>query len=159
MLKFAVSPILPPQRQGISTGFASICLLLFFGSDAALAISSRNLLTTNGANQGDDHGYSVARAGDVNGDGLSDIIVGAPGYSSGTGQAHVYFGGPFADNQPDLTLTGQQSGDRFGSSVAGAGDVNGDGYADLVVGSWSKGMILSASDRDQVVHPLLRPPA
>jgi hypothetical protein len=82
----------------------------------------------------DDHlGLSVAGAGDVNGDGYDDVIVGAP--FNGSGKAYVFFGGPTADAIPDWTLTGETSGNFFGGSVAGAGDVNGDGYDDVIVGA------------------------
>jgi hypothetical protein len=88
---------------------------------------------------GDSFGGSVAGAGDVNGDGYGDLIVGARGTPNSTGGAYIYYGGssgigslPTALNDPGGTL-----GDSFGLSVACAGDVNGDGYADLVVGAYS----------------------
>ena len=85
-------------------------------------------------------GYSVATTGDVNGDGYSDVIVGFPGYSgsgySGGGGAWVLLGRSTA---PYLgaggTLTGTAVGDSMGICVATAGDVNGDGYADVLIGS------------------------
>ena len=77
-------------------------------------------------------GSSVSTAGDVNGDGYSDVIVGAAGYSSGTGRAYIYFGGASIDNVADVIMTGEASSE-FGSSVSTAGDVNGDGYADVIV--------------------------
>ncbi len=84
-------------------------------------------------------GESVAAAGDVNGDGYADVIVGAWGNSGGgsfAGEAYVYFGsssGPSAT--PDWSDQGEASSDYFGESVAAAGDVNGDGYADVIVGA------------------------
>ena len=83
-------------------------------------------------------GMSVDGAGDVNGDGYSDIIVGIMassinGYASG--EARVYLGGKSMDDLSDLTLPGHSAGEYLGSSVAGAGDVNGDGFDDLVVGA------------------------
>jgi hypothetical protein len=83
-------------------------------------------------------GYPVASAGDVNGDAFSDLIVGASGISSGDpGHAYVYFGaaGGGFDAVPETTLTGEATNDAFGSPVAGAGDVNADGYDDLLVGA------------------------
>ena len=85
-------------------------------------------------------GYSVGPAGDVNGDGLGDIVVGAPGSDSNgtdTGRAYVYWGGPRGgfDIVSDGTLVGEMDHDALGASVAGAGDVNGDGFADVIVGA------------------------
>ncbi len=84
-------------------------------------------------------GYSVADAGDVNGDGLSDIIIGAPGYSEGTnegvGAVYIYFGGSPMDSTYDVKIVGEYPSDHFGASVSSAGDVNGDGYDDIIVGA------------------------
>ena len=88
---------------------------------------------------GDAFGYSVASAGDMNGDGNADVIVGAYENSakgSGAGRAYVFFGGPGMDNVPDLVLTGETAGDYFGISVSSAGDVNGDKYGDVIVGAY-----------------------
>ena len=79
---------------------------------------------------------SVSTAGDVNGDGYADVIVGANHYSSNTGRAYIYFGGPTMNNAPDVIMTGEATGNLFGSSVSTAGDVNGDGYADVIVGAY-----------------------
>src|SRR5688500_15527057 len=94
--------------------------------------------TLSGAATFNYFGYSAANAGDVNGDGYDDQIVGAPGEGSlGTdaGRAFVYFGGPGGDAVADLTLTGQGAGDNFGVSVSTAGDFNADGYSDVIVGA------------------------
>ena len=84
-------------------------------------------------------GRSVASAGDVNGDGYADIIVGAPFYDSGQtneGKVFVYHSSAFGlDGIPDWSKESGQAGARFGVSVASAGDVDGDGYADVIVGS------------------------
>ncbi|MBK8982005.1 MAG: FG-GAP repeat protein [Ignavibacteria bacterium] len=82
-------------------------------------------------------GYSVSSAGDVNGDGYSDVIVGADGYDTSTGRAYIYFGGVSMNNTADVTITGNTTGENLGFSVSSAGDVNGDGYSDVIVGSYS----------------------
>ena len=85
-------------------------------------------------------GTSVSGAGDVNGDGYSDVIVGAPGDQNGQtdeGRAYLYLGpyvGP-GGSGPAWTAESDQAGANLGASVAGAGDVNGDGYADVIVGA------------------------
>jgi len=84
-------------------------------------------------------GYSVGTAGDVNGDGYSDVIVGAPLYDNGqadAGRAYVYHGSATGlSATPAWTAEGDQAGAEFGSSVGTAGDVNGDGYSDVIVGA------------------------
>ena len=86
-------------------------------------------------------GFSVAAAGDFNGDDHPDFIIGAQqaGYE---GKAFVYYGGPALDTTPDVTLTGESTGaiTAFGASVASAGDVNEDGFGDVIVGApWYPG--------------------
>ena len=94
----------------------------------------------NGLNAGDQFGQSVSSAGDVNGDGYDDLIVGAPNYDNGAstdaGRAYIYFGGTIINNTPDVILTGEATSNYFGSSVSTAGDVNGDGYSDVIVGAY-----------------------
>ena len=76
----------------------------------------------------------------MNGDGYSDVIVGAPFFDNGQGgegAALVYHGGASGvDATADAQLESNQAGARQGWSVAGAGDVNGDGYSDVIVGAF-----------------------
>ncbi|TMQ70382.1 MAG: hypothetical protein E6K81_12770, partial [Candidatus Eisenbacteria bacterium] len=86
-------------------------------------------------------GFSVATAGDVNGDGYSDVIIGALFYDNGQineGRAYVYLGSASGlAATPAWTAESNQSGAFFGNSVASAGDVNGDGYSDVIVGAYA----------------------
>ena len=91
------------------------------------------ILTGEVAN--DNFGISVSSAGDVNGDGYSDVVVGAHGYSNNTGKAYIYYGGTSMNNVADVTFTGEASGDILGYSVSSAGDVNGDGFTDIIAGA------------------------
>jgi hypothetical protein len=88
-------------------------------------------------------GYSVSGAGDVNGDGYADVIVGAARYDAGEtdeGAAFVFLGSAsgIADGNPATAaaqLESDQASAQLGVGVSGAGDVNGDGCADVIVGS------------------------
>jgi hypothetical protein len=95
-----------------------------------------HLWTFTGEAAGDHFGYSVSGAGDVNNDGYDDCIVGAPLHNASgmqaSGRAYVYSG---ESGNLIHTFPGESSQDRFGYSVSGAGDVNDDGYDDLVVGA------------------------
>jgi hypothetical protein len=112
---------------------------VYYGGPGADAVAD---LTLTGAASADYLGISVSTAGDVNGDGFDDVIVGANGNDAGgtdAGRAYVYYGGPGVDAVADLTLTGAVAGDEFGRSVSTAGDVNGDGHADVIVGAYRNG--------------------
>jgi hypothetical protein len=119
---------------------------VFLGS--ALGIGSGNPTTATArleANQAAaEMGNSVAGAGDVNGDGYADVIVGALRYESGAqsneGAAFIFHGSAsgIANGNPTTATTqleANQNSASFGFSVAGAGDVDGDGYADVLVGA------------------------
>ncbi|HUV37132.1 MAG TPA: FlgD immunoglobulin-like domain containing protein, partial [Patescibacteria group bacterium] len=111
---------------------------LFLGSD------SGTVDTYSWMAEGDQEhawfGISVACAGDVNSDGYDDVIVGAYGYDniqSMEGRAYVYLGGDGGlSTTPCWIAEGNKNYVRFGNSVACAGHVNGDGYADVIVGAF-----------------------
>ncbi len=111
---------------------------VYHGSAMGLASSPRT--TLEGTAPGDFFGWSAAAAGDVNGDGFGDVVIGAPQLAPGgrrlSGGASVYLGGPMGLSSTAVeNYIGATANDQFGYSVAGAGDVNGDGYADVVVGA------------------------
>jgi hypothetical protein len=105
-------------------------------------------VTFTGLTSSDALGAAVDAAGDVNGDGFDDVIVTAPGNDvsfTNAGAAYVYFGGVAMDNTSDWTLLGLAASDGFGNDASGAGDINGDGYADVIVGAQSNDIIGSSS--------------
>lgn len=110
---------------------------LFLGSPSGLEISPA--WTADGNQESALFGTCVAAAGDVNNDGFDDVIIGASVYSNGEeseGRAYVYLGteAGLADTAA-WTAEGDQDLAGFGACVAGAGDVNGDGFDDILVGA------------------------
>jgi len=129
---------------------------VLFGTDQGFpAVLEASMLdgndgfTINGVNPGDSSGYSVAGAGDINGDGIDDFMIGArnadPNGKIGAGQAYVVFGTNLGfpptlelstlDGSNGFALNGVKGDDRTGQSVDGAGDVNGDGIDDVIIGA------------------------
>jgi len=121
------------DSSGVDNGAAFV----FFGN--AGGVNPGTATTLNSAQAGSQLGVSVSDAGDVNGDGYADMIVGADKYSAGSteeGVAYIYYGSSTGVALNLLTLLqNNQASSAFGRSVSGAGDVNGDGYADVIVGA------------------------
>ena len=113
------------DNNGADSGMARV----FSGIDGSV------LYTFDGDAAGDEAGWTVSGAGDVNGDGFDDVMVGLP-YSDGngpdSGRARVYSG---LNGSVIYTFDGVSTGDRLGWSVSDAGDMNNDGFPDVIVGA------------------------
>lgn len=84
-------------------------------------------------------GKALASAGDFNGDGVEDLLVGAPFYdvpATSAGAAYLYYGGQSPDVGVDVVFAGEVASDYFGIAVAGGGDFNNDGWGDIAVGAY-----------------------
>ena len=124
---------------GSTSGFASVVQLSSLDGDNGFLLAGSGLFDLSGT--------SVAGAGDVNGDGFADVLVGAPSvfFAGAYGQGYVVFGqesgfGPAIelsalDGSDGFQLPALSSFDLTGFSVSGAGDVNGDGFADFIIGA------------------------
>ncbi len=152
-------------------GSSSGASYVVFGRSTAFA-PTINLSSLDGATgfrldgvaMGDFSGRSVSAAGDVNGDGIADVIIGASGADpngSSSGASYVVFGRSTAfastinlsslDGATGFRLDGGAVGDFSGISVAGAGDVNGDAIADIIVGAYGADPNGSTSGASYVV--------
>lgn len=123
----------------------------------------------------EDLGASIAAAGDVNGDGLADVVIGDPTAAGGgteRGAAYILFGSRAPAAQMTTNLPGTAGGfaingtvddEELGSAVSGAGDVNGDGVADVIIGGDSAAgggsdrgealVVYGSTARDPATHP------
>lgn len=128
-------------------------LSVFFGGDSLVSgTSNQAQIQIVGETLSDLFGAAIA-ASDVNGDGVADMVVGAPGHDalgSGAGAAYVFFGGTSgaaAAADADAILLGSVAGDGFGLGLS-AGDINGDGLAEVVVGA--RGADVGATNNGRV---------
>ncbi|AGY57044.1 integrin alpha [Gloeobacter kilaueensis] len=132
-------------------GCAALPVVQAASAAAQSAAATRSAgFVIDGSQPGDNSGESVRQAGDVNGDGIPDLIVGAifasPNGRSFAGRSYVVFGKrngqpielsglESGSSKAGFAINGSQPGDQSGDSVSGAGDINGDGLADLIVGA------------------------
>ena len=115
---------------------------LFLG-DTTNTASISSGYSWGGAETNERVGASLAGLGDVNGTGFADVAIGHPGQNGGGGAVYITFGEQLFGTAPQQGITGSQVSAEFGAAVAAAGDVNGDGFADLLVGAsqWDNGQI------------------
>ena len=124
------------------------------------SLDGTNGFRLDGAALGHQSGGSVSSAGDVNGDGFDDLIIGSR-FASSTGESYVIFGksSGFAaslnlsslDGTDGFKLSGVTASDRAGFSVSDAGDVNGDGFDDIIIGAYGVDLNGSSSGASYVV--------
>jgi len=128
---------------------------LFYGS---FQTNSTPDAVFNGERANEYFGKCISRAGDFNNDGYDDVIIGSPyndEAASNAGSAYIYCGGINMDTNPELVLFGQKKDDHFGESVSYAGDVNGDGFSEVIVGGFGNGyaqLFFGNSSMDNVSH-------
>jgi len=126
------------------------------GHGAAYVFSGQTgdlLLSYQGEHPNAILGYAVAPAGDFNNDGHEDFMAGSPRYDagSGIGQGRVYlYSG--VDGSLMLTITGEAVSDYFGGEVSSAGDINSDGYNDIIVGAPYNSAVAWYGGRAYVFH-------
>ncbi|MGK7893564.1 MAG: calcium-binding protein, partial [Xenococcus sp. (in: cyanobacteria)] len=139
------------------------------GSSGSLPLASldgRNGFVIPGLDEEDNLGSSVSNAGDVNGDGIDDLIIGASGVDSNgkesVGATYVVFGAVHLGSNGSLDLSsldrtngfvinGVNEYDFSGRSVSNAGDINGDGFGDLLVGTSNGSYVIFGSATDDIV--------
>jgi Ca2+-binding RTX toxin-like protein len=148
-----IADFLIAASEASPAGANSGATYVVFGSAAAAsptlalsALTGANGFQINGVSSSDFAGYSVSNAGDVNNDGIDDIIIGATGAgAANSGEAYVIYGKTSGFSASfDLSslngtngfkIVGGASGDGFGGSVSLAGDINNDGIDDVIIGA------------------------
>ena len=130
--------ILIGARSNDDNGIQSGRVYLFYGPvSGSLAATTADAIIEGAAF--DEIGRAVAPLGDVNGDGFDDIVVGSDIAGGGSRGEIFIFNGPLSGTRTvasaDATITGSFANESFGASIASAGDINGDGVNDIIVGA------------------------
>jgi hypothetical protein len=145
-------------------------LYVLYGQPAPAVVSLANLggagYRIDGASDFDAAGTAVANAGDVSGDGIADILIGAPGVSetrNGAGAVYVLFGAPRTGTldlgqlgASGFVISGARTTDATGAAVASAGDINGDAIPDFLIGAPGAGGV--ARPQSGSVFAVFAPP-
>jgi len=123
----------------IGVDFSRGAAMVFYGDVVPVGqtdINGADVTLTGGA-QGDQAATAVAPAGDVDGDGMDDLLVSALNAAGGAGETYVIYGGSGDMNLSNAThsWTGEQPGDLSGGALAGGSDVDGDGAPDFLIGA------------------------
>ncbi|MCP4290917.1 MAG: T9SS type A sorting domain-containing protein [bacterium] len=119
-----------PTNNGAEDGAAFI----WYGTNDVTHSAAQSWSGSNGER----FGFSVAAIGDVNNDGDADFAIGAPLSDVGgteKGRVHIFYGGSSLSSSADLIIGGAAGGDQFGFSIFAAGDFDGDGKDDFIVGA------------------------
>jgi hypothetical protein len=141
--KGTVSPGKVPAMKGFAWLVTIAAAISLFATPAYPQTTPSADATITGEGPDDDFGWKVAPAWDVNGDGIADVIVGAPSndaVAQFAGRAYLFSGpleGEINTGNAEAIITAEAFGDNLGFSVASAGDVNGDGVDDILIGARS----------------------
>jgi hypothetical protein len=136
----------PNANNGIGQSYVVYGNRNGFSAQFSLAsLNGQNGFVINGMNPNDQSGSSASYAGDINADGIADIIIGAPNANNYTGQSYIIFGSKYEfpsvinitwlDGKNGFVINGVSPNDQSGSSVSNVGDINDDGIDDVIVGA------------------------